>query len=93
MLMNDTLTKDQKQVQTHVGVAALEEVGELCVEVVGEWDVGEHSMELVGELVTACLFQPVDHGFFEVHRVGLLVDETLPWNKDGTNAITGFKKT
>jgi len=36
MLMNDTLTKDQKQVQTHVGVAALEEVGELCVEVVGE---------------------------------------------------------
>ena len=34
-------------------------------------------MELVCELVSARLLQPVDHGLLKVHRVRLLVDQTL----------------
>ena len=34
-------------------------------------------MEFGGELVTAGLFEPVDHGLLRVHRVLLHVDQPL----------------
>ena len=52
-------------------------VWELIVEIFCQGDVCEHAVELVCELVSARLLQPVDHGLLKVHRVRLLVDQTL----------------
>ena len=52
-------------------------VRELVVEILCQGYVCEHAVELVCELVSARLLQPVDHGLLKVHRVRLLVDQTL----------------
>ena len=75
--------KDYLVLDAHVCLLLLEEVGEFGVEVLGNGDVGEHAVELVGELVAARLLQPVDHGLLQVHGVGLLVDQTLAYKRKG----------
>ena len=64
-------------VDADLGVGVLKEGGELAVEILGCEDVCKHSVELRGELVTASLLKPVDHGLLHVHGVALHVDESL----------------
>jgi hypothetical protein len=78
----DPTNEPKMSEQAHVSIAALEEGGELGVEVVGERDVGEHAVELVGELVAARLLQPVDHRLLQIHRMRLLVDEAFAWRTE-----------
>lgn len=50
---------------------------EFVVQVGADRHVGEHAVQLVGELVAARLLQPVDHRLLRVHALRLLVYQAL----------------
>lgn len=56
-------------------VVPLEERAEFVVQIGADGHVGEHSVELVCEFVTARLFQSIYHRLLRVHALALLVDE------------------
>ena len=64
------------ELASHLGVAVLEEGGELGVEIRGLVDVSEHGVELLGEQVPADLAQPEDHGRLQVHGATLHEDQS-----------------